>query len=153
MLILIGCEESQTVCQAFRNKGHLAFSNDLQPCSGGHPEWHLQCDVMKAIQDRKWDMVILHPDCTKLAVSGNAHYGAGTSGYRLRLQAINWTVGLWKAAKSVCERVCLENPVSVIFPYLTGGSLQYIQPYQFGHAESKKQGCICMGCLLFYRHS
>ena len=56
--VLIACEESQTVCKAFRAKGHEAYSNDIQDCSGGHPEWHLKMDVFDAIKLRKWDMMI-----------------------------------------------------------------------------------------------
>ena len=145
MNILIGCEESQTVCKAFRARGHEAYSNDLKPCSGGHPEWHLQCDVMEALFFKRWDLIILHPDCTCLAVSGNAHYGQGTPGYLKRVAAIQWTKILWDTAIFMCGQVILENSVSVIFKYLSGGHLQYIQPYQFGHSESKKTGLYLHG--------
>lgn len=145
MNVLIGCEESQTVCMAFRERGHDAFSNDLQPCSGGYPQYHLQMDVVEAVQSRLWDIIILHPDCTYLAVSGNAHYGRGMHGYDKRVKAISWTCQLWELAISVCDRVALENPVSVIFKHLQGGHMQYIQPYHFGHCESKKTGLYLYG--------
>lgn len=74
MRVLIGCEESQTVCKAFRLLDHEAFSNDILDCSGGHPEWHLKMDVFEAIRSGKWDLIILHPPCTKVAVSGNGTY-------------------------------------------------------------------------------
>lgn len=74
MTILIACEESQTVCNAFRERGHEAYSNDLEDCSGGHPEWHLKMDVFEAIKLNKWDMMIAFPPCTHLAVSGAKHF-------------------------------------------------------------------------------
>jgi len=73
MKILIACEESQTVCKAFRAKGHEAFSCDILPCSGGHPEWHLHGDVFDFVNDG-WDLMIAHPPCTYLAVSGAKWY-------------------------------------------------------------------------------
>ena len=77
MKILIGCEESQMVTMAFRAKGHEAYSCDIIPCSGGHPEWHLQMDVYEAIKREKWDLIGLHPVCTKMTLSGNRHYAPG----------------------------------------------------------------------------
>ena len=71
-LVLIGCEESQTICLAFRKLGHEAYSCDLKPCSGGHPEWHLQMDVFEAIKLKPWDLAIFHPECTYLTVSANS---------------------------------------------------------------------------------
>ena len=69
MKVLVACEESQAVCIAFRERGHEAYSCDIQPCSGGHPEWHLQQDVIPLLSE-KWDMIIAFPPCTDLAVSG-----------------------------------------------------------------------------------
>ena len=73
MKVLIACEESQRVCIAFRKKGHEAYSCDIEPCSGGHPEWHIQDDVLKHL-DKGWDLIIAHPPCTDLAVSGARHF-------------------------------------------------------------------------------
>lgn len=73
MKILIACEESQAVCKAFREKGHEAYSCDILPCSGGHPEWHIQGDVVPLLRE-KWDMIIAFPPCTHLAVSGAKHF-------------------------------------------------------------------------------
>ena len=85
MNVLIACEESQRVCIAFREKGHEAYSCDVQECSGGHPEWHIMQDVIPLLNGRcsfktcdgnphciedKWDLIIAHPPCTDLAVSG-----------------------------------------------------------------------------------
>lgn len=139
MRILVGCEESQAITKAFRKRGHEAYSCDLKDCSGGHPEWHIKGDVMDAIQDF-WDLIILHPDCTAMAVCGNKKYAVGMESYQERIEAIQWTVKLWKRALLWCDRVALENPVSVIFQYLEDKEMQYIQPWQFGHGETKKTG-------------
>lgn len=146
MRVLIGCEESQKVCQAFRLAGHNAYSCDLQP-TRGNPRYHYQQDIMEVIMDGKWDLIILHPDCTAMAVSGNRHYAKGTPGHDKRLCSVAWTMKLWKLAISVCDRVVLENPGSVIFPVLrkAGAIVQYIQPYQFGHGETKKTGLALHG--------
>lgn len=89
MNILIACEESQAVCSAFRQRGHNAYSVDIQPCSGGHPEWHIMDDALKYIDGNcefitcdgvvhkisgEWDMLIAHPPCTDLACSGAAWF-------------------------------------------------------------------------------
>jgi len=68
--VLIACEESQEVCKAFRERGFEAYSNDLEDCSGGRPEWHIQGDCFDVLYDKKWDLVIAHPPCTRLANSG-----------------------------------------------------------------------------------
>ena len=73
MKVLIACEESQMVCKAFRKLGHEAYSCDLLPCSGGHLEWHLQKDVSKTLGDG-WDLMIAHPECTRLTVAANKYY-------------------------------------------------------------------------------
>lgn len=73
MKVLIACEESQTVCKAFREKGHEAYSCDIQDCSGDHPEWHIKDDVLKIINDN-WDLMIVHPPCTYLSISGNSWF-------------------------------------------------------------------------------
>ena len=89
MNVLIACEESQVVCIAFRQKGHRAFSCDIQECSGGHPEWHIQVDCLPLINgnckfttmdgevhkmDGKWDLLIAHPPCTFLSNVATRQY-------------------------------------------------------------------------------
>lgn len=69
MRILVACEESQAVTIAMRELGHEAYSCDIQECSGGHPEWHLQCDALEMLK-MQWDMILAFPPCTDLAVSG-----------------------------------------------------------------------------------
>ena len=140
MKILVGGEESQAITKELRKLGHEAFSCDVQECSGGYPEWHLQIDVFKAIGLQKWDMIILHPPCTKIAVSGNRWYGSEKPRYQERIDAVKWTQKLWDYATSVCDRVGLENPVGVLNKMGKFPKPQYIQPWQFGHGETKKTG-------------
>lgn len=140
MRVLVGCEESQVVTQAFRKRGHEAYSCDLLP-TRGDSKLHYMGDVMHLLRyEYNWDLIILHPDCTALAVSGNRWYGYGMPRHSERLDAIAWTRKLWNRATDICDRVVLENPVSVIFNHITGHSMQYIQPWQFGHGETKKTG-------------
>jgi hypothetical protein len=140
MRVLVACEESQVVTKAFRALGHEAYSCDLKPCSGGHPEWHMQCDCREAIQRGFWDLIIFHPDCTEMALSGNRWYAKGKQGYYKRLAAIKWTVETWELIKKCSLCACLENPASVIFSQPGLRNPQYIQPFQFGHGETKKTG-------------
>ena len=70
MAVLIACEESQIVCSAFRDRGYEAFSCDIKPCSGGHPEWHIQGDCLEVIKSSHWDLIIAHPPCTYLSAAG-----------------------------------------------------------------------------------
>ena len=140
MKILVACEESQAVCKAFRARGHEAYSCDILPCSGGHPEWHIQGDCVGVIESNFWDIIIFHPDCTFMAVSGNRWYGRGTPGHSKRLQAVRWTLGVWRLICKYSLASALENPVSVIFSEPELKNPQYIQPWQFGHGETKKTG-------------
>ena len=138
MNILVAYESSGTVREAFRKAGHNAWSCDLQPADDGS-NYHLQGDVEEWISDpviKRWDMIIMHPPCTALAVSGNAHYGTGKPKHDKRIEAIEYTLRMFELAKANADKVCMENPVGV----LPIKASQYIQPYQFGHAESKKTG-------------
>lgn len=140
MRVLIGCEESGVVRDAFEARGHDAWSNDLIPARHGGK--HLQMDVLKAIfRHGPWDIIILHPPCTALSLSGNRWYGKGMTYHRDRLDAIHWTKTLWGHAKKAATVGCaLENPTSVIWQHI--GQPQYIHPYQFGHGEQKKTGIL-----------
>lgn len=135
MRVLVGCEYSGRVREAFRALGHDAWSCDLLPADDGSP-YHYQCDVVELLGPGDWDLVILHPPCTALAVSGNRWYGKGMPKHAERLEAIRWTMALWEKACSVAPMVCMENPVGV----LPIPATQYIQPWQFGHGETKKTG-------------
>ena len=140
MRVLIACEESQEVCNAFRGVGHYAYSCDLKPCSGGHPEWHIQEDCCDVIHQEDWDFIGFHPDCTKMAVSGNRWYGKNTDRYIERIDSIIWTLSVWYQIKNIAKYAYLENPVSVIFSVPAMNNHQYVQPWQFGHGETKKTG-------------
>ena len=137
MNILVGCERSGEVRRALRSKGHNAISVDLEP-SDDHSIHHFQTDVCDARRDSRWrwNIIIMHPPCTALAVSGNRWYGTGMPKHDERIAAIQWTMALWELAKQHAPRVCMENPVGVLPVKPT----QYVQPWQFGHGETKKTG-------------
>ena len=134
MKVLIACEYSGAVREAFRKRGHDAWSCDLLPADDGS-QYHFKGDCWPIIA-QGWDLIIMHPPCTALAVSGNAHYGTGKPKNHLRAEAIEWTLSLYDHAKQYAPRVAFENPVGVLPVKPT----QYVQPYQFGHPESKKTG-------------
>ena len=124
MRVLIGCEESGVVRRAFRGRGHRAKSIDLLPARDKSPH-HFQSEIMEFItHSAGYDLIILHPPCTYIAVSGNRWY-AGT---QERDNAIDWTIRLWDTACATGARVCLENPVGLKIPDVKP---QWIQPYQF----------------------
>lgn len=153
MKILVACEESQAVTIEMRKLGHEAFSCDLISCSGGHPEWHILGDCFDAINSKCWDMIIMHPPCTAMAVSGNSTYGLNRdktpkAKHYLRVEAVKWTQKLWDLATSVCEKVVLENPVGVMNSLGNFPRMKYIHPHQFGHMEQKKTGLMLHGLPL-----
>lgn len=133
MEVLIGFEESQESCKAFRELGHNAYSNDLQDCSGGYPQWHLKMDFFKALYMKKWDLIILHPPCTYTAICGNRWYWNSA----LRTEGIKLCKDSWDAACSVCDHVVLEQPKTIMQRYI-GKKSQVIHPWQFGHGETKE---------------
>lgn len=108
MKVLIACEESQVVCKAFRAVGHEAYSCDTEPCSGGHPEWHLQQDVTPLLK-REWDMVIAFHPCTHLAVSGAAWFEQKRKDGRQQ-QGIDFFMMFSKLS---CP-YAIENPVGIM---------------------------------------
>lgn len=148
MNILIACEESQAVCIECRKLGHNAFSCDIEPCSGGHPEWHIQQDVLPLLNgncefntvdnvhhkiDGKWDMIIAFPPCTHLAVSGARYFpekqkdGRQQAAVKFFMEFVN----------ADCSKIAVENPVGIMSTYYRKPD-QIIQPWQFGHGETKK---------------
>ena len=162
MNILIACEESQRVCIAFRDKGHNAFSCDILPCSGGHPEWHICGDVLPLLNgncvfrtmdgvkhriDGRWDLIIAFPPCTHLAVSGAAWFEKKRADGRQK-DGIEFFA---KFLNADCDRIAIENPVGIIsgdyipkwFPELAvkyGFPIkptQKIHPWMFGDNFSK----------------
>jgi len=137
MKVLIACEESQAVTKEFRALGHDAYSCDILPCSGGHPEWHLQGDVFKYI-NQGWDLMIAHPPCTYLSVSGARHlYNKDKSPnierYKNQAEGLDFVRRLMDAN---IEKIAIENPVSVISTKIRKPD-QIIQPYMFGDCAVK----------------
>lgn len=138
--VLVACEESQAVTIELRRLGIEAFSCDIEPCSGGHPEWHLQQDVVPLLQE-DWDMVIAFPPCTHLAVSGAAWFEEKRKDGRQQ-QGIDFFMLF---ANCKCERVAIENPVGIMSSKWRKPD-QIIHPWMFGHTE-KKSTCLWLKSL------
>ena len=139
MRILIACEESQAVCIEFRKLGHTAYSCDLLPCSGGHPEWHIQDDVLNVIKNTefyRWDMMIAFPPCTHLAVSGAAWFEQKRKDGRQQ-QGIDFFM---EFTKTNIPRWAIENPVGIMSNVYRKPD-QIIQPYYFGD-QFQKTTCL-----------
>lgn len=147
MNVLIACEESQRVCTAFREKGHRAFSCDILDCSGGHPEWHIKGDVLPLLNGRceftlqngqtdrqtdRWDLIIAHPPCTDLCVSGARWFAEKQKDLRQQ-KAVAFFMHFVLAN---CDRICIENPIGIMSNVYQKPS-QIIQPWQFGDNYSK----------------
>ena len=166
MKILVACEESQRVCKAFRDKGHIAFSCDIIDASGGYPEWHIKDDVLPLLNgnctfttcdgvehtlNQKWDMIIAFPPCTHLAASGARHFETKRKDGRQR-EGIEF---FCKFLEADCEKVVIENPVGIISGdyikqhfsdlcekySLPKKPTQIIHPWMFGD-NFKKQTCL-----------
>lgn len=133
MKVLIAFEFSALVREAFRRRGHDAWSCDFLPTE--IPGQHYQCDVFDIINNG-WDMMIAHPPCTYLTVSGNRWFLNNPERWKARLEAM---LIVYKLINSQVEKICIENPVGVISTHIRKPD-QYIQPYQFGHPEAKKTG-------------
>lgn len=138
--VLIAFECSGKVRDAFRALGHDAYSCDIQP-DDNDSQYHWQGDygsVMDAHSDTSWDLIVMHPPCTALACSGNRWYGVGMPEHQKRLDSITETLRWYNKAKALADHVALENPVGVLTSVLS--KPQYIQPWQFGHGETKRTG-------------
>lgn len=147
MKILVACEESQRVCIEFRKRGHEAYSCDVIPCSGGHPEWHIQCDVLRILYSPtwfytmdgayhsvyKWDMIIAFPPCTHLCVSGARWFEQKRKDGRQQ-EGIDFFM---KFTDLNCDKVVIENPVGIMSSVWRKPD-QIIQPYEYGHPYTKK---------------
>lgn len=137
MRILIACEESQAVCKEMRRLGHEAYSCDIIPCSGGHPEWHIICDARELLKMR-WDMIIVHPPCTYLtnasAVRMRVNGEIQEERYEKAMEAREFFLEFWNAD---CPRIAIENPTPMKLVQLPEYT-QAIQPYWFGHPYSKR---------------
>ena len=132
MKILVACEESQAVTIELRRLGHEAYSRDIEPCSGGHPEWHLQVDALELLK-MKWDMILAFSPCTHLAVSGARYFEQKRKDGRQQA-AIDFFM---RFANADCPKIAIENPVGIMSSVWRKPD-QIIQPWQFGHGETKK---------------
>ena len=131
MKILVACEESQAVTKEFRRLGHEAYSCDIEESSGGHPEWHLQQDVLPLLK-QEWDMIIAFPPCTHLAVSGARWFEQKRKDGRQQ-QGIDFFM---EFANAHCDRIAIENPVGIMSTIWRKPD-QVIQPWQFGDSFQK----------------
>ena len=135
--VLVGCEESQAVCLAFRALGHEAYSCDVQPCSGGHTEWHIQDDVIRHLSDG-WDLIILHPPCTYLSNAGECWLRKnGVIQSERHEKGLVAKAFFMQCLEAPCRHVAVENPMPSAIWELPPYS-QEIQPYMFGHPFTKK---------------
>lgn len=166
MRILVACEESQRVCTAFRERGHEAYSCDIIECSGGHPEWHIQGDVLEILNPHqissmfygivfktadgtphsikgKWDIIIAHPPCTYLTVTGNRWFNIERYGEKALQRIVDRKLAIdffMKFADADCERIAIENPIGVMSTEYRKPD-QIIHPYMFGD-PARKATCL-----------
>lgn len=182
MKVLVACEESQVVCKSFRARGHEAFSCDIQECSGGHPEWHINGDVLAVLNPNdinvtmpcddiqqvvygisfktmdgkshfingKWDLIIAHPPCTYLCMSGQQWCNVELYGEKAeqRIKDREFAVEFFMYfVNADCDRIAIENPVGVMTRYYKKPS-QYVQPLEHGHGTTKRTGLWLKGLPL-----
>lgn len=139
MKVLVCCEESQAVANAFRALGHLAFSSDIKDCTGGHPEYHLKGDCRDFVFADEWDLIIAHPPCTYLSAAGACHLISSGEikdfqRYEEMLKAREFFMFFYNLPH---KRVCIENPRALKLAQLPPYT-QIIQPFQFGDDYSKQ---------------
>ena len=154
MNVLIACEESQTVCKAFRLKGHRAFSCDLQECSGGRPEWHIRGDALRLIdgdcafitqdgmdhrQEGEWDLIVAHPPCTYMSKAGARwmYPKAGQIDPDRYAKALEAREFFFRFLNAKCDRIAVENPQPLKIVGLPDPDC-VVQPYHHGDPFSKK---------------
>ena len=162
MRVLVACEESQTVCKAFRKRGHEAYSCDIMECSGGHPEWHIKGDVLNVLNPteligvnergivfetvdglihdvEKWDLIIAHPPCQFLTNTGNPYLNVEKWGEKAIQRAKDREKAFeffMQFANANCDKICIENPIGYPNTHYRKPN-QIIQPWQFGHPFTK----------------
>lgn len=152
--VLVACEESQEVCKAFRARGHNAFSCDIQECSGGHPEWHIQGDCLPLLngnctfqtadththtQVGKWDLIIAHPPCTYLTVSGNRWFNVARYGDKAKQRIADRqdaAAFFMQFANADCDKIAIENPIGYMNTHFRKPN-QVVHPYMFGDPVRK----------------
>ena len=166
MKVLVACEESQEVCKAFRERGHEAYSCDIQECSGGHPEWHIKGDVLDILNPKdhgnntldavwfttmdgrfhevpKWDLIIAHPPCTYLSVAGNRWFDISKYGEKAKQRIIDRACAVeffMKIVNANCEKIAIENPIGYMNTHYRKPD-QITHPYNFGVSNNKP---ICL---------
>ena len=169
MNVLIACEASQTVCKEFRALGHEAYSCDIEPCYGGHPEWHIQKDVLKIIEHRsvsfftqngkchtvdKWDLIIAHPPCTYLSnAATRSHSLKGSTLEQINSRTekrIKAQEFFMRFANVNCKKVAIENPVGVMNTVYRKPD-QIIEPYQFAESEDDKENYVTKRTCLWLK--
>lgn len=158
MKVLVACEESQRVCNAFRKNGHEAYSCDIINCSGGHPEWHIMQDVIPILNgncefktvdgiehkiEGKWDLIIAHPPCTRLCNSGQRWLYWGTEEYRANKRkeqekAIEFFMCFVNAD---CDKIAIENPSGIMSTHYRKPDCTY-NPYDFENETECKKTCL-----------
>lgn len=151
MKVLVACEESQRVCIAFRNRGHEAYSCDIQECSGGHPEWHIMEDVLPLLNGDcvfktldtythtivgQWDMIIAFPPCTDLAASGARWFAEKQRNFRQQKSVAFFMYFVI----AHCDRIAIENPVGIM-NNIYKKPTQIVHPYMFGDPV-RKSTCL-----------
>lgn len=156
--VLIACEESQRVCIEFRKLGHEAYSADIQEPSGGHPEWHFLGDVLEILNPyykriktmdgkpyfiRKWDLIIAHPPCTYLTVSGNRWFNEeryGDKAKERKKERKKAAAFFMEFVNADCEHIAIENPIGYMNTHYREAD-EIIQPFEFGH-NVRKATCL-----------
>jgi hypothetical protein len=152
--ILIACEESQAVTKEMRALGLEAYSCDIEPCSGGHPEWHIQGDVSPLLE-QEWDMIIAFPPCTYLTHAGIRHYSRRINSEEKVLAREKKREGavqfFMQFVNAKCNRIAIENPVGYMNSFYRKPD-QIIHPYYFGEAVQKRT-CIWLKNLPLLEHT
>ena len=158
MKVLVACEESQRVCTAFREKGHEAYSCDIQECSGGHQEWHIQGDVIPLLNGDctfvtsdththtlrgQWDLIIAHPPCTRLCNSGQRWLYWGSEEYRKKKhrEQLEGAVFFMRFVAADCKKIAIENPSGIMSTLYRKPDCTY-NPYDFEGETERKKTCL-----------
>lgn len=166
MKILVACEESQAVTLAFRKKGHIAYSCDIKPCTGGHPEYHIIADVLEVIQGGCfltesgeeisidcWDLMVGHPPCTYISNAGIGYFNIKRYGIKAEQRMLDRLVAaqfFMKLYMAPIPKICIENPVGFVNSFLK--PTQVIHPYFFGDPH-KKRTCLWLKGLPALMHA
>ena len=170
MNVLVACEESQRVCIAFRERGHRAFSCDILECSGGHPEWHVQGDVLPLLngnctfqtmdgtnhtQGGRWDLIIAFPPCTYLTnVATRSHSIECTTLEKINRRTLDRIDGMaffMQMADADCDRIAIENPVGVMNTCYRKAD-QIIHPYMFAESADDKENYVTKATCLWLKN-